>query len=106
MIGRGNDDDESEGLYVTLNQGDVIVLPAGVSHCNAEKHNPDYWFVGVYPDTGTTKYIMTYCRDPDQVDDAIELCQQLQPPAADPVFGENGPLMQLWADATVQTVQY
>lgn len=49
LVGRGPLDNESEGQLISLEPGDVIILPAGVSHMNAE-FTEDYRYVGVYPD--------------------------------------------------------
>lgn len=49
LLGRGPLDPEStDDTLVDLKEGDVIVLPAGVAHCNM-KSSEDYEYVGLYP---------------------------------------------------------
>lgn len=48
LVGRGQLDGTTGGQLVSLRPGDVIVIPAGVSHMNATM-TEDYRFVGVYP---------------------------------------------------------
>jgi uncharacterized protein YjlB len=54
LFGRGPlDPPTSGGVEVRLAKVDVIVLPAGVSHCWLE--NEDYEYMGLYP-KGSPKY--------------------------------------------------
>lgn len=48
LVGRGQLDGNTGGQLVFLQPGDVIVIPAGVSHMNVTM-TEDYRFVGVYP---------------------------------------------------------
>lgn len=53
LLGRGPLDAASgDDLLVALKEGDVIVLPAGVAHCNLESSD-DYEYVGLYPKVQT-----------------------------------------------------
>lgn len=47
LLGRGVKD-ERGGVEVPVIMGDVIVLPAGTTHCNVESTD-DYRYIGVYP---------------------------------------------------------
>jgi uncharacterized protein YjlB len=83
------------GVVVTLEAGDVLVLPAGTSHTRLD-HSPDSWMVGGYPE-GRDWDLM---RD-EQVTEAesraaIKLIGNLPIPSRDPVTGEP---MTLWRDA-------
>lgn len=50
LLGRGPLDPTSkDDTFVDLRRGDVIVLPAGVAHCNVES-SEDYEYVGLYPE--------------------------------------------------------
>jgi uncharacterized protein YjlB len=40
--------DESTGLQLSVQTGDVIILPAGTAHSSLES-SPDYRYIGVYP---------------------------------------------------------
>lgn len=49
LLGRGPLDPESDDdLIVDVNEGDAIVLPAGVAHCSLSSSD-DYEYVGLYP---------------------------------------------------------
>ena len=80
------------GQTLTARAGDVLIIPAGVSHKNLDQ-SPDFRVVGAYP-RGQT-WDMMYGKDGERpgADTAI---RNVPLPAADPVFGKSGPLMQLW----------
>jgi uncharacterized protein YjlB len=48
LIGVGPLDSEAEGEVIHVESGDVIVLPAGVSHCS-KSFSEDYRYIGAYP---------------------------------------------------------
>lgn len=81
-------------MLLHVEQGDIFILPAGVSHCST-KLDKNYKFIGVYPENGP-KYQMNFCRDPKQVERMIELCDSVELPVSDPAFGDDGPLTKLW----------
>ncbi len=80
------------GETLTVRAGDVLIIPAGVSHKNLDQ-SPDFSVVGAYP--RGQSWDMMYGRPGERprADDAI---QNVRLPAADPVFGKTGPLMRLW----------
>jgi uncharacterized protein YjlB len=51
LLGRGGKD-EKGGIQIPISQGDMIVLPAGTSHCSIES-SKEYRYVGVYPKVPT-----------------------------------------------------
>lgn len=60
LLGRGPLDPATEDdLLVDLNEGDVIVLPAGVAHCSLES-SEDYEYVGLYPKVCTRAPVDMY----------------------------------------------
>ena len=80
------------GRSVKLEQGDVIILPAGVSH-KCTKCSDDFQCVGAYPEgkdydmnTGTF----------EEYEKALESIEKLPVPEKDPVFGEEGFLKTYW----------
>lgn len=43
---------------------------------------------------------MNFCRNADQLEDMTHLCESVQLPLADPVFGDAGPLVEIWSDSS------
>jgi uncharacterized protein YjlB len=82
------------GKVLTVRAGDVVVVPAGVAHCN-QGQSSDLLIVGAYPDTGPGPDLR---RGKPNEHDAAERAVGVVPlPAADPVAGVNGALPRLWA---------
>ena len=71
------------GAVVTLREGDVVLIPAGVAHCN-EGQSPDFRAVGAYPRGARPN--MRYGRETERAADALRVAE-LAPPTPDPVFG-------------------
>jgi uncharacterized protein YjlB len=80
------------GEEVTIAAGDALVLPAGTGHCRvwASEH---FLAVGAYPRGAR----VDMRRAADASARAAILAVPM--PAADPVGGEQGPLMRLWKPA-------
>lgn len=80
------------GPLVTLETGDVAILPAGVAHKN-EGQSTDFAVVGAYP-AGTSPD-MSYGKagERPQVDHNIA---RVARPSRDPVTGPAGALTRLW----------
>jgi uncharacterized protein YjlB len=80
------------GIVQTATAGDVIIIPAGVSHKNM-KQSVNFKVVGAYPEGQS--WNMKYGRKGErpEVDEEI---QQVALPQGDPVYGTDGPLMKLW----------
>jgi uncharacterized protein YjlB len=81
------------GQELTVKAGDVVVVPAGVGHCNRHQ-TPDLLIVGGYPDNA---------RRPDmhrgraaEHDEAVRAIAAVAMPSADPVTGGAGPLARIW----------
>lgn len=81
-----------EGRVVTLEAGDVAVLPAGVAHKN-EAQSDDFGVVGAYP-TGTSPD-MNYGKSSERPRTDQNIARVARPPK-DPVAGANGALLRLW----------
>jgi uncharacterized protein YjlB len=83
------------GQTVELRAGDVVVIPAGVAHKN-EGASPDLLVVGAYP-RGQSPDV----RGPGAADygRALPRIAAVPLPAADPVHGAWGPLLERWRAA-------
>ena len=80
------------GTTVFVQEGDVLIIPAGVAHINLGKEN-DVTCVGAYPDG--TDYDMNYGKagERPRTDNNIAA---LPLPHTDPVFGKKGGLLKNW----------
>jgi uncharacterized protein YjlB len=81
------------GKIVAVTAGDVAVLPAGTGHqCLAA--SDDFLVVGAYPPSGT----YDECRGtPAEHARALQTIPKVVLPRKDPVYGNEGPLLRLWA---------
>jgi len=81
-----------KGEVVDLMPGDVAVLPAGTGHQGLWA-SPDLLVIGAYPKVG--RYDL--CRGSKaEYARALESIPLVPPPDRDPVYGKNGPLVDLW----------
>ncbi len=81
------------GQVLTVTAGDVVVIPAGVAHCN-QGQTDDLLIVGAYPDTGPSPD--TRRGKVAEHAAAVQAIARVPMPAADPVSGVDGPLGQAW----------
>ena len=80
------------GMVLTVRAGDVVVIPAGVGHQNLGA-SPDLLVVGAYP----RGQRFDLCRGlPEERPQVLENIERVPPPAADPVYGAAGPLIEHW----------
>ncbi len=84
---------ESGELY-TLEKGDVVIIPAGVSHKSPES-TVDFKCVGAYP-FDTIIDLKHGRKNEREMED--ERIKQARFPETDPVYGENGPLFKYWKE--------
>ena len=80
------------GITAVLRAGDVVVIPAGVGHCNTGS-SADFGIVGAYPDGHTWDLLRGL---PDERPGADETIAHLPLPMNDPLHGPDGPLRQYW----------
>lgn len=81
------------GEIIEAKAGDVIIIPAGVSHCN-KGESSDFKVVGGYP-AGQRWDMMQ--GSPEQLSQALENIANVPLPLTDPVSGDNGPIIKLWS---------
>ncbi len=84
------------GQVLTARAGDVIVVPAGVGHCNTAQ-SPDLLIVGAYPDNAPRPD--NHRGDPADHARLSANIARVPAPNADPVSGIGGALRRLWDDA-------
>ncbi len=82
-----------QGEVLEATEGDVIIIPAGVSHCNRGQ-SPDFRVVGGYPEGQS--WDMMYGKRGERLQADHNISQVLKP-SCDPVFGSQGILLRLWA---------
>jgi len=82
----------AKGQALTVEAGDVVVLPAGTGHRCIEASG-DLLVVGAYPRNASFDQ-----KRPGQVDHkkAVSAIAEVPLPEMDPVHGQEGPLMTLW----------
>ena len=81
-----------KGQEIDIAAGDVVILPAGTGH-QCVNQSPDLLVIGAYPPSG--KYNL--CRGSKaEHTKAVPAIKKVPRPAADPVFGPDGPLIALW----------
>lgn len=84
------DSDGGRGVRVDLGAGDIIILPAGVSHCSVTSQG-DYEYLGLYPE-GSPKDDNNYCKAGEKETRLkAETARKVPIPEWDPIFGHKGP---------------
>jgi uncharacterized protein YjlB len=81
-----------KGKKVKLEQGDVIILPAGAGH-RCIKASEDFMCVGAYPQG---KDYDTNLGKNNELEKALVNIKNLSNPSKDPVFGKSGFLKAYW----------
>ena len=81
-----------DGITAVLRAGDMVVIPAGVGHCNTGS-SADFGIVGAYPDGHTWDLLR---GEPGERPRADENIARLPLPVNDPFFGADGPLRKIW----------
>ena len=81
------------GDDVELEPGDVVVLPAGTGH-KLIAASEDFLVVGAYP-KGQDWDVIT-AEEPQKKAEALATIAALPFPAADPVYGKAGALIDIW----------
>jgi uncharacterized protein YjlB len=80
------------GQELDIAKGDVVLLPAGTGH-QCLWFSPDLTVIGTYPPDG--RYDL--CRGSKaEYAKALQSIPQVPLPKSDPVYGRDGPLLELW----------
>ncbi len=94
-IAKGSCDVELGGssqIVIHLQAGDLLLIPAGVSHKNRAS-TEDFISAGSYP--FDVAYDMHEGKK-DELDALKNVISKVPLPKTDPVFGNNGPLFDYW----------
>ncbi|OCK77354.1 hypothetical protein K432DRAFT_428070 [Lepidopterella palustris CBS 459.81] len=103
LLGRGPLDDTEGGVEVDVSVGDIIVLPAGVSHCSVDSEG-EYEYLGLYPE-GSPKWDNNFCKaDAGETAEKARNACSVPIPQYDPVYGKDGPLVGIWKKAAAEAV--
>ncbi|KAH8797960.1 hypothetical protein F5884DRAFT_905795 [Xylogone sp. PMI_703] len=94
LLGQGQSD-ENGGLEIDVHAGDVIVLPAGTAHCCLQS-TADYRYIGVYP-KGCPRWRNELGKALPDIENLNKEISAVAMPTQDPVMGNDGPLLRLWA---------
>ena len=84
-----------DGATAEVKAGDVVVIPAGVGHCNVGSSS-DFAVVGAYP-WGQESYDLR-TGDAGERPEVLENIRNVPLPGADPLFGRRGPLLDHWSE--------
>ena len=82
-----------EGVTETVDAGDYVLIPAGVSHKSLQQTD-DFQAVGSYPNDGSC-VDMNYGK-PNERPTADEHIAGVVVPDTDPLFGSDGPMFKYW----------
>jgi uncharacterized protein YjlB len=88
------------GIAISLEKGDVVIIPAGVAHKN-ETSDKDFTCVGAYPEGQDYDIRKGEENDRPRADERIA---KVPMPTADPVFGTDGPLLKNWPPTFSKTI--
>jgi uncharacterized protein YjlB len=81
-----------KGIKLIIEQGDVIVIPAGVAHKNALQQD-QIVCIGAYPDGKS--YDINYGKAGERPETDKNI-KKVPLPDTDPVFGNMGNLIKIW----------
>lgn len=81
-----------QGDNVQVMAGDVVVIPAGVGHKRLSSSD-DFLVVGGYPPGSDWDLLTGEAGERPAADENIV---RVELPQSDPVFGINGPLLEIW----------
>ncbi|MGI2251599.1 cupin domain-containing protein [Staphylococcus cohnii] len=80
------------GPHVDIQQGDVIIIPAGFGHKLVHSHH-DFAVIGAYPNGNDCDFCT---GKPDEWPQNLENIKNISLPDTDPIYGKDGPLYKYW----------
>jgi len=80
------------GKDIDLKAGDVAIVPAGTGHQRLTA-TKDFLVVGAYPSAG--EYDECHGSEQEHAS-AVNSIARVPAPESDPLYGRNGPLVELW----------
>lgn len=80
------------GVALTFEKGDVVIIPAGVAHCRIDDAD-GFVCMGAYPEG--QKYDMNYGKEGEHPR-ADKNIRAVPLPESDPIYGNDGPLIKNW----------
>lgn len=81
------------GEIVSVETGDVIILPAGVGHYSVD-NSVEYQFVGGYPNGADWNLHFSLKKENSQT--ILAEIANIPLPEKDPIFGDKGALFEYW----------
>jgi uncharacterized protein YjlB len=84
-----------DGVTITAQPGDVLVLPAGMGHKKLASRG-SLGIVGAYPEGQSADMNVAKLAHAARSAQAEETVARVPRPSHDPVFGATGPLLELW----------
>ncbi len=88
------------GITVTVQPGDVLLIPAGVAHKNLGDSG-DLGIVGAYPQGQRPDMCYGKPGERPQADERIAVVTL---PQEDPIFGATGPMHTHWSDKHIERI--
>jgi uncharacterized protein YjlB len=82
------------GETLTVEAGDVLVLPAGTGHQRLSA-SADFCVIGAYPPEG--EYSLCRAGDSEAYRSGLQTAPNVPVPQDDPVHGKGGQLCRLWS---------
>ena len=82
-----------KGEIVTVEKGDVIILPAGIGHFSVD-NSLEYQFVGGYPNGAD--WNLKFSLKKEESSSVLAEIASIPLPKKDPVFGDNGQVFEYW----------
>jgi len=82
-----------QGEIISVEKGDVLILPAGVGHYSVD-NTLAYQFIGGYPNGAD--WNLKFSLKNEDIQSILTEIANIPIPEKDPVFGIDGPLFDYW----------